>query len=301
MKISSLFFLLVSFTLPAAAAEFKDLSRPLPDLFRQSAAEPPAATPLKLAPAAPDTTRSTALYWTHLYRETFLQGAATFEYKNQQYAIKALFTKGAYDMDKGTYATEAWLYILDVSNIDEKAPIKVRIDFRAEGETLVETGYGNSFKVKIGGGSLSILSKGVFADKKIFSATLDQFLNLWAENAEKYKRTVHGKTIYLVPQLIMAADSSTLIGFVASQGSPLSATTKRPLDFIALCLSKNDLPCRPLRYSIPLGLKFVYLGIPNSTTDKEYFYWEIAEMVNDDLYDALDDEARELALFAEAR
>ncbi|MHB0995169.1 MAG: hypothetical protein ACYC2I_02230 [Elusimicrobiales bacterium] len=74
--------------------------------------------------------------------------------------------------------------------------------------------------------------------------------------------------------------------------------TLRPMDFIALCKAAENLPCRPLRYSIPLGLKFRYLGKPGSGADKEYFYWEIEEMVNEDLYDALDDEALELSIFS---
>jgi len=290
--------LLFFVSVPASAGEFTNISRPLPVLLDQLGKEPPAAVPSAAAAENRTTSGGTALYWNHLYRELFLQGSATFEYKKQLYAIKPMFTKGAYDMEREVYAAEPWFYILNVTDVDNKAPLEATVHILAEGEMTVSASSGDTFKVKAGGGAITILSQGGFSEKKVFSASHDQLLNLWAENAENYKRTVHGKVIYLVPQMIRDQENKAHVGFVASEGKPLAAATKRPMDFIALCKAVNNIPCRPMRYSIPLGLKFRYLGKPDTGTDEGYFYWEIEEMVNEDLYDALDDEARELAVFA---
>ena len=86
------------------------------------------------------------------------------------------------------------------------------------------------------------------------------------------------------------------IGYVVSEGTPLMQATGLPLDFIAICHLKNGLFFKPVSYSIPLGMKFTYRGKENASADEDALYWRIEEMVNEDLYDALDDEALEVSL-----
>jgi hypothetical protein len=231
-----------------------------------------------------------------VYRETFATGVATFEYKKEQYAIKLIFRKGKYDIEKGTYVSIPWAYILNITNVDKTAPLQAYLDLNDIVDSPVTTTSGDKIKIKNAAGMLSIVSQGGFFEKTIFSIQHDRLFKLWADNAENYKRTIHGKIVYLVPQMSRSKEGQTQVGFVANEGKPLSDFTGRPLDFIALCQAKDEVTCRSVRYSIPLGLKFKYLGIPGTNKDKDFFYWQIEEMVNDDLYDALDDEALEAAI-----
>ena len=280
----------------ASAAEFKDMALPLPVMIDQFSRQPFAGLPVPSRAADLITAGETALYWTYVYRETFATGVATFEYKKEQYAIKPLFMKGQYNEAKGNYIAVPLISIMKVTNADKEVKLEAWMDISGPVESSFTTASGDKLKIKNDAGAISILSKGIFSEKTVFSVTHDQIFKLWADNAEKYKRTVHGKVVYLVPQMSWAKGSITQVGFVASEGKPLIGATGRPLDYIALCQAKDGVTCSPLRYSIPLGLKFRYLGKEGGDSDKDFFYWQIEEMVNDDLYDALDDEALQVSI-----
>ncbi len=298
MRVLPLLIVIASILPAASADEFKSLSLPLPALIQQLSKEPLAAIPVPSRNASMDTLGDTALYWTYEYKELFTKGAAIFEYKKQRYAIKLMFRKGRmYDSKEGIYISAAWVYIINITNVDKAAPVQTYLDPRNITAYPVPTTSGDTMKIKNDAKTLSIISQGgLFGglfEKTIFSIRYDQLFKLWSDNAENYKRTVHGKTIYLVPQMNKSAIGLTQVGFVASENKPLSDSAGYPLDFIALCQTVTDTTCRTMRHSIPLGLKFRHLGEKGTNEDKDFFYWQIEEMVKEDLYDALDDEALE--------
>jgi len=264
---------------------------PLPALVKRLNTEPSASVPVPSSDAIINTPGDTALYWTYVYKETFIKGAAIFEYKKERYAIKPMFRKGYYDQDKGSYISIPAVYIVNVTNADKEIELEAWMDISLLIDYPLTTLSGDKIKIKNDSETLSIFSQGGFFEKTVFSIRHDQLFKLWADNAEYYKRTVHGKTIYFVPQMNQAKGGIIQIGFVLSDSKPFADATGRPLDFIALCQAQNGVTCRPIRYSIPLGLKFRYLGKEGTNNDKDFFYWQIEEMVNEDLYDALDDEA----------
>ena len=91
----------------------------------------------------------------------------------------------------------------------------------------------------------------------------------------------------MVPEVYTNYDLELIVGFVASEGTPFYYATNSPLDFISMCHMKHSMVCKPTAYSIPLGLKFNFLG----GLEGEHYHWNIEEIGTDDLNDALDDEA----------
>lgn len=296
MRIFSLILAIASILPLASATEFKKISQPLPILLKQLKQEPLTEIPLPSLRDRLNAPEGTALYWTYLYGELFTKGAATFAYKNEQYAVKLLFRKGQYDEAKGNYISIPGVYIMNTTKVESvKKEFWINLNVQLD-DIPYTTLSGDKVKIRNTGGIFSLVSKSGFSDKTIFSVSHDQLFKLWADNAENYKRIVHGKTIYLVPQMSSAKGDITQVGFVVSEGNPFIKPTGRPLDFIALCQAKEKIACKPMSYSIPVGLKFHYLGKEGSTDDKDFFYWQIEEMVNEDLYNSLDEEALEVSL-----
>lgn len=296
MKILTLMLAIASILPVASATELKNIALPLPVLLKQLNREPLSGIPLPSHGERLNTPEQTALYWTYLYGELFTKGAATFAYKNEQYAVKLLFRKGQYDEVKGNYISTPGVYIINTTNIEAiKREFWINLNVQLD-DIPYTTLSGDKIKIRNAAGIFSLVSKSGFSDKTIFSVPHDQLFKLWADNAENYKRTVHGKTIYLVPQMSAAKGDMTQVGFVVSEGKPFIKPTGHPLDFLALCQAKEKVTCKPMSYSIPLGLKFHYLGKEGSTDDNDFFYWQIEEMVNEDLNNSLDEEALEVSL-----
>ena len=91
MKMLSLLLAIASISPVASAAELKNMSLPLPALIQQLSDEQLAGIPVPSRAASLNTPTDTALYWSYLYKDTVAKGAAIFEYKKEQYAIKPMF------------------------------------------------------------------------------------------------------------------------------------------------------------------------------------------------------------------
>ncbi len=255
-----------------------------------------ALPPQEAKPPTPNPSEDTHIYWTHLYQEAFCNGAAIFQHKGRTYSMKPMFGKGRYDEQAKTYISRPVIYFMDVSDVNTSAAPLVAIFEFADGvDAAKDLPTGGKVRIRTENSTIKILSEGGGTPSLIYSITYSGILKLWANNAENYKRPLYGETVYLVPQFIRAKDSVPQAGFVVSKNKPLSVAGY-PQDFIALFSLNNGMTVRRMRYSIPLGLKFRYVGDTNSTADKVFFHWQAEEMDNSELYDALDDEAAEAAL-----
>lgn len=294
MKKLLLPLILFAATAAATAADFSAISTPLPVLLNRLDARPPTAAPVESR--APNQDTPADLYWTALYEETFGKGSALFAYNGHKYAIKPLFRKGKYDETKRTYITEPAVQIMDVTNMEKTVKYERWLGLADIVDFPFTSTSGDKLKIKNTENLLSIVSQDGPYEQVLIALKHEELFRIWAENAEKHKRTVHGKTVYLVPQMSRANEGIIQIGFVVSEGAPLVKATGRPLDFVAICHIQKELKFKPVAYSIPLGLKFIYVGDPASEDEREPLHWKIEEMVNEDLYDALDDEALEVSL-----
>lgn len=277
----------------ASAADFIDIyfpaSKPYGDLYAKLPPPELAANPDK------SQTNPLDLHWTYLYADTFGKGSATFEYNAQKYVIKPLFQKGHYDEKKGVYISNPVVFLVRVTNIDKQIDPEKWMDLNLIIDFPFATHSGDWVKIKNSNGVLSVIPHISPEPPPLLSITHTQLFRLWAENAEKFKRTIHGKQIYFVPQMSWGKDGVLNLGFVVSQGEHL-APGGRPLDFVALVHAKDGIHFKPITYSIPLGFKFTYIGNQEAEGDENVFHWRIEEMQNEDLYDALDEEAAEAAL-----
>lgn len=236
------------------------------------------------------------VFWTYLYEDTFGKGAAMFDYKGNKYSVKLLFRKGRFDEARNTYSARPFAAIINASDLKNNIPLERWLDLDEKVDFPFTTISGDKLKIKNDAGKLEIVSQGLFS-KTVFSITHKELFALWEANARQFVRTVYGKTLYLVPQMVWTSEAGlSEIGFVASEGKPLADATGLPLDFVAVCHLKGNVDFKPVSYSTALGLKFRYVGDPSGDGDKAILHWRIEEIEKSELYDALDDEALEAAL-----
>lgn len=277
----------------APAADFAEVSLTIPGPYQHPYRKLP--TPVPAGDLDKELANPLDLHWTYLYTDTFGKGAATFEYKAQKYAIKPLFQKGHYDEKKGTYISNPAVFLVRVTDINKKIAPEKWMDLNLIIDFPFATLSGDWLKIKNANGTLSVIPYVAPEPAPLLSITHAQLFQLWAENANNFRRTINGKQVYLVPQMSWGKDGVTNLGFVASRGEHL-VPEGRPLDFIALVHVKDGISFKPITYSIPLGLKFIYIGSQEAEGDENVFHWRIEEMQNEDLYEALDDEALESSL-----
>lgn len=200
----------------AAAADFADLylpaSKAYGHLYGKLPAPQPAVNPDR------DLSNPLDLHWTYLYADTFGKGAATFEYKAQKYSIKPLFQKGRYDEKKGIYISNPVVFLVRVTNIDKKVDPEKWIDLNLVIDFPFATHSGDWLKVRNANGTLSVIPYLSPEPAPLLSITHEQLFRIWAENAAKFKRTVHGKQMYFVPQMSWGKDGVLNLGFVVKIG-----------------------------------------------------------------------------------
>lgn len=288
-KTFSFLFILASLIPTVSAGEFGEMSLPLPLLVSHLKKGQEGVVPTPVIDTQLGTLNSTIIQWPLKFHPNNIKLGLVFEYKKNRYSIHAGFTRGAYDAFTKTYLTNPIISIWDITSIDDPSKMAHTdlIELTKPYDTIFTDSQGNKLRITFNPETkiITVFFPGTFGEKKISSAQYDQLFNLWEENVKDYKRVIFGKTFYFIPQICLPliGTPELRLGFVASEESPFYYTTNRPLDFISL-FHKTPLSFgfKPIAYSIPLGLKFKFLGNDS---------WQIEEMVNEDLNDALDDEA----------
>lgn len=234
------------------------------------------------------------------FKEMFDTNATSFEYKNYRYSITIVFERGVYNEDAKEYISIPNLILYDTTNPSQIYGMLHIDDFSLSSDYNSTDSSGNKIRVSNDSNTktFSIFFKGTFQEKLIFSITHAQLLKNWAEKAEKYKAVILGKTYYFIPQAHGTTTGLTQLTIAATEGSPLYHSTGLAQDVLSLLhldISRK-LIGKKTAYSIPLGIKLKLIGDADKLTPETEAYWQIEEMRNEDLYDALDDEALDAAI-----
>lgn len=292
-------FFLIIFTSTiqiAVAAGLEPISEPLHLIIKQLNTNTLKTLPLPQIEAKAEAQDRISPSWS--YKEIFDTDATSFEYKNYRYSLRIIFEKGVYNENAKEYISIPNLFLYDTTNPSRISSMLHLDDFFLSSDYNSTDSSGNKLRISNDSNTktISIFIKGTFQEKLIFSTTHAQLLKNWVEKAEKYKAMILGKMYYFIPQA-HGTTGLTQITIAVTEGTPLYPATGLAQDVVCLLHqnpSTGKFTVKRTAYSIPLGIKFTLVGDTDEITPETY--WQIEEMRNEDLYDALDDEAFDAAI-----
>lgn len=207
------------------------------------------------------------------------------------------FKKGHYETYVKNYKTKPVLIVSEVTDIVKSSASYanssgVLFDICGEGERKrMYSVAGDSLEFACYGTSVEVSVVDEITQKRelFLQLAISDIRQKWAENAERYAMPSKGKTIYMIQQNFSDPKDmlNEVFGFVLSESSPFYHTTGLPLDFMELYRydwSTEMYKYKPVAYSIPLGIAL-------EKSEQGSHTWDMREMRDDELSDALDDEA----------
>ena len=279
----------------AVAGGLEPISKPLHFIITQFSTNTQETIPTPQIEEKTETHDRISPSW--IYKEIFDTNATSFEYKQHRYSISIIFERGAYNDNAKEYVSVPNFMLFDTTNPSQRLWLLHIDDFYLSNSYNTTDSSGNKIRVNNDSNTktFNIFLKGAFREKLIFSITHAQLLKNWAEKAEKHKAVILGKNYYFIPQA-HGTIGLTQLTIAVTEGTPLYPATGLAQDVVCLLNLSNTgtFTVKKMAYSIPLGIKFKLVGDTDKITPETY--WQIEEMKNDDLYDALDDEAFDAAI-----
>lgn len=241
-----------------------------------------AGQDIVLAAKAPE-----LVFWNVSWEDLNINCEKSFKLNGNNLAVKLGFIRGNFDSYSQTYKAEP---IVALRNVDGNFVYPfIRVGQRIDNTWNTGTASG---RVSVEFQAKTVAVTDSYNTAQSVSIPYSELVAKWNEHASAFCSWHLGKKYCLVPQNFWDG-SYHQSGFVLAEGSPLSAVTAFPQDYVALFREEPDTftpSYRPIVYSLALRLAFVLS--PNQKN-----VWEIRQMTAAEIGEAMVERISKRALF----